>query len=114
MALPLIAAGVALVSTGLYLVGEKKREQDALDVLFRPPSSPPAPAAPQTKAELSQPGAWTPDKMFAASAKAWQQWTRNAIPGGGLPPPDDVASSTALWVAAGLAATAVVVFMVKR
>jgi hypothetical protein len=113
MALPLIAAGVALIGTGLYLRGARQRDNDALDALFPAPSSPPAPAAPQTRQELTEPGAWTPEMMLHRTAAAWRDWTGTAIPGGdGLPSLDP--GNAALWLAAGLAGAALVVFMVKR
>lgn len=75
-----------------------------------PPATPPAPAAPQTAAEMI---GWTPEKLAAADRTAWQTWKATAMDKGAAfvgPKNDD--DNTLLYVA-GAAALAFVYLSFK-
>lgn len=66
----------------------------------QPASAPPAPAAPQTAAEMRT---WTPADMTAATTTARAEWAKEAIPE--TPRPAGAATSDPLlWAALGLGA----------
>ena len=47
--------------------------------IYGPPTPAPAPAAPQTRSQLTQSGQWTPDSMYTESQQQYSTWVPTAI-----------------------------------
>lgn len=86
---------------GLYRLWSQT-EQDLASLFNVPqPSRPPAPPAPQTYEQLTDPKQWTPDIMFGKYAELWKKWDPFfSFPVG----KEESSDSALLWVAAGLGA----------
>jgi hypothetical protein len=72
------------------------------------PKSPPAPAAPQTKEEMSVAGAWTQEKLAQADRDNWNKWRVNPFPE--LP----FTNENNLWIWIALGAGAVGIILLAR
>lgn len=82
-AIPLALIPIAAGAAGTAVLGYEFGlfdwiESKLRDVGLNDPVPPPAPAAPQTRAEMTS---WTPELMEKRNVEAWKKWRVTAIPG---------------------------------
>lgn len=110
--LPVIALTGGLIAAGTAAIaGIWGYEQIGKDM--PPPATPPAPAAPQTRADMLT---WNPDKLATADAAAWQNWKTTAMDAGAAfsdPPKPPGSTDYTLVAVAGAAALAFVYLSLK-
>ena len=102
----LIAAG--LIGTGAWLKLRQLEDYELWKESVPEPSKPPAPPAPETRQELTDPALWA-TIMPSRTLTDWEKWKSAAIP----PQPPASPADTDLLLAAG-AVGAIALFVLLR
>ena len=98
------AGGAVLYGGGQWLWDKARNTWTLLTSTVPSPVPPPVPSAPQTRNQMTVPGAWTPDELSAYDRQTWSNWsgrTPRATDVGESPDPDETSSGFPWLIAAG-------------